>query len=132
MIASPVETGYGCLMILTSVPVYFVFIAWKDKPKWFQRGMGKSYFIFKKYSHIVNSANLQLLTTNPTKISVLTIFRWNNTNNPKSHGGCSSEKGFNLFVFEFCLLSLFLIFNITVIFFVMCKGTKTNLIKDTF
>ena len=44
MIASPVETGYGCLMILTSVPVYFVFIAWKDKPKWFQRGMGKIIF----------------------------------------------------------------------------------------
>ncbi|CAB3367757.1 Hypothetical predicted protein [Cloeon dipterum] len=33
MIASPVETGYGLLMILTSVPVYLVFIAWKNKPK---------------------------------------------------------------------------------------------------
>ncbi|XP_076631147.1 Y+L amino acid transporter 2 isoform X1 [Colletes latitarsis] len=40
MYASPVETGYGCLMILTSVPVYFVFIAWKNKPKCFQKGVG--------------------------------------------------------------------------------------------
>lgn len=41
MIAEPVETGYGLLMILTSVPVYLLFIAWKNKPKWFQRSMGK-------------------------------------------------------------------------------------------
>lgn len=42
MIASPVETGYGILMILTSIPVYLIFIAWKNKPKWFQHAMGKS------------------------------------------------------------------------------------------
>lgn len=41
MIASPVETGYGLLMIFSSVPVYLVFIAWKNKPKWFQKTMGK-------------------------------------------------------------------------------------------
>lgn len=41
MIASPVETGYGVLMILTSIPVYLVFIAWKNKPKWFQKTMCK-------------------------------------------------------------------------------------------
>jgi len=35
-------TGYGCLMILTSVPVYLVFIKWKNKPKPFQKLMGKS------------------------------------------------------------------------------------------
>ncbi|KAL7016455.1 hypothetical protein ACKWTF_010030 [Chironomus riparius] len=40
MYASPYETGYGCLMILTSVPVYFIFIAWKNKPKGFQKAMG--------------------------------------------------------------------------------------------
>ncbi|XP_017752860.1 PREDICTED: Y+L amino acid transporter 2 isoform X1 [Eufriesea mexicana] len=39
MYASPVETGYGCLMIISSIPVYFVFIAWKNKPKCFQRGV---------------------------------------------------------------------------------------------
>lgn len=41
MIASPVETGYGCLMILTAVPVYLIFIAWKNKPYFFQKGMCK-------------------------------------------------------------------------------------------
>jgi len=40
MIASPKETGVGCLMILSSVPVYGLFIAWKNKPKAFQRLMG--------------------------------------------------------------------------------------------
>lgn len=40
-IASPVETGIGFLMILSSVPVYFLFIAWKNKPKAFQRAMGE-------------------------------------------------------------------------------------------
>ncbi|KAL5284307.1 SLC7A6.2 family protein [Megaselia abdita] len=39
MYASPVETGYGILMILSSVPVYLVFILWKNKPKFFQRFM---------------------------------------------------------------------------------------------
>lgn len=41
MIASPVETGYGCLMILTSIPVYFIFVAWQSKPKSFQQAMGE-------------------------------------------------------------------------------------------
>lgn len=39
MVASPVETGIGLLMILSSVPVYAVFILWKNKPKWFQTGI---------------------------------------------------------------------------------------------
>ncbi|XP_008215356.1 Y+L amino acid transporter 2 isoform X1 [Nasonia vitripennis] len=39
MYSSPVETGYGCLMILSSVPVYFAFIAWKNKPKFFQKSV---------------------------------------------------------------------------------------------
>ncbi|XP_055586825.1 Y+L amino acid transporter 2 isoform X2 [Uranotaenia lowii] len=40
MIASPVETGYGVLMILTSIPVYCIFVAWRNKPKWFNHTMG--------------------------------------------------------------------------------------------
>ncbi|KAK1135427.1 hypothetical protein K0M31_000022 [Melipona bicolor] len=40
MYASPKETGYGCLMIFTSVPVYFVFISWKSKPRCFQKAVG--------------------------------------------------------------------------------------------
>lgn len=45
MYASPYETGYGCLMILTSVPVYFIFIAWKNKPKAVQQAMGEYHMI---------------------------------------------------------------------------------------
>lgn len=37
MAASPYETGMGVLMILSSVPVYYVFVYW-PKPRWFQQG----------------------------------------------------------------------------------------------
>lgn len=54
MIATPVETGIGILMILSSIPVYGVFIAWKNKPKWFQRAMGKDdCFVFEAYTDCV-------------------------------------------------------------------------------
>ena len=33
MVASPVETGKGIGIILTGVPVYFIFVYWKNKPK---------------------------------------------------------------------------------------------------
>lgn len=49
MYASPEETGYGCLMILTSVPVYIIFIAWRSKPKWFQKSMGNYIFFIVNY-----------------------------------------------------------------------------------
>ncbi|RWS29012.1 Y+L amino acid transporter 2-like protein [Leptotrombidium deliense] len=32
MSADPLSTALGCIIILTGVPVYFVFIAWKNKP----------------------------------------------------------------------------------------------------
>jgi len=38
-IASPKETGYGALMILTGVPVYLIFIAWKNKPQCVRNGL---------------------------------------------------------------------------------------------
>ncbi|KAB0795308.1 hypothetical protein PPYR_12147 [Photinus pyralis] len=41
MIASPVETGIGLLMILTSVPVYVALIMWKNKPWWYQKIISK-------------------------------------------------------------------------------------------
>jgi len=34
MVVKPVETGIGMAMILTAVPVYFIFISWKNKPAW--------------------------------------------------------------------------------------------------
>ncbi|XP_077287882.1 large neutral amino acids transporter small subunit 1 isoform X2 [Arctopsyche grandis] len=53
MIASPVETGYGCLMILSSVPVYLAFISWKNKPQWFQTGTGKMTHVLQKLMMVV-------------------------------------------------------------------------------
>lgn len=53
MYASPVETGYGILMILSSVPVYLVFIAWKNKPMWFQRTMGGFTQVLQKMMMVV-------------------------------------------------------------------------------
>lgn len=37
MAVTPVETGIGILMILSSIPVYVICIMWKEKPKWFVR-----------------------------------------------------------------------------------------------
>jgi len=53
MIASPVETGYGCLMILTSVPVYLIFISWKRKPKSIQRSLGAATHSLQKLMMVV-------------------------------------------------------------------------------
>lgn len=40
MFSSPKETGFGCLIILTGVPVYLLFIGWKNKPKPIQNSIG--------------------------------------------------------------------------------------------
>merc|ERR1719312_1872460 len=37
MYASPVETGIGIGIIATGIPVYFIFIYWKNKPRFIQR-----------------------------------------------------------------------------------------------
>lgn len=41
MLADPYGTGMGALMILTGVPVYVIFIAWKNKPAPLQKCIGK-------------------------------------------------------------------------------------------
>ena len=37
MMAEPINTARGTGMILTGVPVYFLFVYWKNKPVWFRR-----------------------------------------------------------------------------------------------
>lgn len=43
MIAKPFETGMGCVIILTAVPVYFVFIYWKNKPTCIKKGLSRNF-----------------------------------------------------------------------------------------
>ena len=38
---APYEVGMGVLITLIGVPVYYVGVAWKSKPQWFQNGIGK-------------------------------------------------------------------------------------------
>ncbi|XP_034254135.1 Y+L amino acid transporter 2 isoform X1 [Thrips palmi] len=57
MFASPYETLYGTLMILSSVPVYFVFISWKNKPKAFQRAVVEATRCLQKLMLVVGKQN---------------------------------------------------------------------------
>ncbi|XP_054267220.1 Y+L amino acid transporter 2-like isoform X1 [Macrosteles quadrilineatus] len=59
MIASPVETGIGCLMIFSSVPVYLVFIAWKNKPMFFQKFVASSTHVLQKLCVVVRPQKKQ-------------------------------------------------------------------------
>lgn len=42
--SEPVVCGLGMVIMLTGVPVYFVGVWWKDKPKWISRAVGKLTF----------------------------------------------------------------------------------------
>ena len=42
MIAKPFETGMGCVIILTAIPVYFTLVKWKSKPAFIRRNLSKS------------------------------------------------------------------------------------------
>lgn len=39
--SEPVVCGLGMVIMLTGVPVYFVGVWWKDKPKWISRLVGE-------------------------------------------------------------------------------------------
>jgi len=52
MVASPVETGIGIAIILTGVPVYFVFVWWKNKPKFIQK-LSANFTIFMQRMFVV-------------------------------------------------------------------------------
>ncbi|CAH1997380.1 unnamed protein product [Acanthoscelides obtectus] len=58
MVASPYETGMGLLMILSSVPVYFVFIHW-PKPKWFHKGSNEATKFLQKMFVVVGKAKTE-------------------------------------------------------------------------
>lgn len=121
MIASPVETGYGCLMILTSIPVYLIFIAWKNKPKWFQHAMCmylcQMTFVWKENSHAYVGFAFDFYvvliavfthTKKKYQTNKLFTFRRINENSSKSDDGCStknkSNKGFLLLFFFYYFL----------------------------
>ncbi|KAI1288020.1 Y+L amino acid transporter 2 [Halotydeus destructor] len=55
MIADPYSTGMGCLIIASGVPVYLVFIGWKNKPIWFQKTIGSSTAFLQKLMVVVPS-----------------------------------------------------------------------------
>ena len=42
MVAKPLETGLGCLIILTAVPVYFSFLYWENKPPAIRKFLSKN------------------------------------------------------------------------------------------
>jgi len=48
MVASPVETGIGTAIILTGVPVYFIFVYWKNKPAFFKKMLGVVTILLQK------------------------------------------------------------------------------------
>lgn len=40
--SEPVVCGLGMVIMLTGVPIYFVGVRWRDKPKWIYRIVGES------------------------------------------------------------------------------------------
>jgi len=53
MIASPIETGIGIAIILTGVPVYFIFVYWKNKPQFIQSILATMTIVLQKLMIVV-------------------------------------------------------------------------------
>jgi len=53
--ASPIDTGYGALIILTGVPVYLIFIYWKNKPLFIKRCLSASTRFLQKIMVVVGA-----------------------------------------------------------------------------
>ncbi|KAL0276645.1 UNVERIFIED_CONTAM: hypothetical protein PYX00_004174 [Menopon gallinae] len=57
MLEKPAETGYGMLMILSSVPVYYLFIRYQNKPMFFQKAVGSITQTLQKSLLVVKPSN---------------------------------------------------------------------------
>lgn len=57
MYAAPVDTGMGLLIVLTAIPVYLVFIYWKNKPKPIQNAIVACTHAFQKLLIVVGPEN---------------------------------------------------------------------------
>jgi hypothetical protein len=99
MYASPRDTGYGILMILTSIPVYALFIAWRNKPKWFIRMMGK----FMRHTGWAGThADTRIFDIENTPLHC--FFRRIHAKSTKTNDGCSTKEHCKGFYFVFCFL----------------------------
>ncbi|CAJ0566258.1 unnamed protein product, partial [Mesorhabditis spiculigera] len=57
--AAPVDTAIGLCIMLTGVPVYFIFIAWKGKPRWVQKMTESTTIFIQKLFMVVNDEKTQ-------------------------------------------------------------------------
>ena len=57
MAASPGNTAIGTGMILTGVPVYFLFIYWKNKPRFIKKILGE-FYSYKDFTSLVLSSGV--------------------------------------------------------------------------
>lgn len=48
--SEPVVCGLGMVIMLTGVPVYFLGVQWKNKPKWIYRLTGETTEVFQSSS----------------------------------------------------------------------------------
>ncbi|XP_033725414.1 large neutral amino acids transporter small subunit 1-like [Pecten maximus] len=53
IIASPVETGFGMLIIASGVPVYIIFVYWESKPKSFYEFLDKATLALQKFFMVI-------------------------------------------------------------------------------
>uniref|UniRef100_A0A8C5H8P1 Asc-type amino acid transporter 1-like n=1 Tax=Gouania willdenowi TaxID=441366 RepID=A0A8C5H8P1_GOUWI len=64
--SEPVVCGLGMVIMLTGVPVYFVGVHWKNKPKWIYQVVEKVTYIGQKVCYVVfpqqDSSETELLT----------------------------------------------------------------------
>lgn len=61
--SEPVVCGLGMVIMLTGVPVYFVGVQWKSKPKWLYRLVGKMLCatMWSNYSNIIQQKKVVLV-----------------------------------------------------------------------